>query len=172
MSTENKHIYHAVVDFESLSTSDDGLILSGAIIVFDFKTGQIMEEKYYEFDHVSQMMAGRTIDKRTTDWWRNENAGEMYRLLREGKVSLETFTLAVKELGIHYDIKKYWSRGYMDFGMMLNIGCPLKYYHFADVRTLDVFGKKMDKANHNALSDCHDELKYIMEVMNGYQNMQ
>lgn len=157
-----------MIDFETLDTSADAVVLSVGIIVFDPTNAEIIRTFYLEFDVADQVEEeGRRISSSTIEWWLKTNPVEFLRLLSEGGNYLDFLRSELKDITSSYPIRKIWSRGHMDFEILCNI-CPghFKYYQHADVRTLDALGFKMGKENnHNALDDCRNQLDYVTEVM-------
>lgn len=158
-----------MIDMETLGTTRDAIILSVGILIFDRHTGEILEDVYYEFDVGSQIFNGRTIDARTVAWWRENNPQELRRLLTSRVDALSPSVLKdiLAKIRKDFRINKIWSRGSMDFLLLESIvGTEkLPYFLAADIRTLDVFGLRMGKNNHNALDDCKVQLKYLLEVL-------
>lgn len=158
----------SMVDLETLSTKEDAVILSLGLVVFSKDT--VHERLYREFDVTEQIASGRRVSRDTQDWWRRTNPEELHRLLCESTMDASVDLIAedVESMMDFWKAKEVWSRGYMDFGILMNLGVPLQYWQHRDVRTLDVFLKSKKKATHNALEDCEIQVEQVQEVMRGW----
>jgi hypothetical protein len=161
-----------MVDFETLDTQANGVILSVGAVLFD--KGGIIRSGYSEFDRKKQVAEGRTVSKATMAWWLRTNKKELNRLSREGKSDIHEW---VKSMKVKLKKEKpfcIWSRGSMDAEMIKNLFGErfIPFYKYRDVRTLDEFGYKMDvENNHNALDDCINQINYVWKVFNSMEEV-
>lgn len=107
-----------MIDFETLGSGSDTMVLSVGCVAFN-KTG-IVSSKLFEFDLLSQQIAGRSFTASTLQWWmgqkdeakvvwkQNENkiyVGEFFALF-------ETFCEeALSKVGEKWDEVKPWGNG-------------------------------------------------------------
>lgn len=153
-----------MVDFETLGTSKDAVVLSVGLVVFNRETCHAYDKVYEEFDVPLQIYRERTVDPSTVSWWLKKDPMELKRLLVHGfEDPYEMLPEALASL----DFKYVWSRHPMDFDI-LSTFVPLDYWRFRDVSTLDYL-KKMDTKNtHNALEDCLNQLEHLRGVRKGW----
>jgi len=168
---EARESRNIMVDFETLGTSEDSLILSAGLLIFD--TNSVLGENYWEFDTRTQIYDGRTVDPRTVAWWKKTNPQELLRLLDYGEELLVTLTDTLRQ---DYPFKNtyVWSRGYMDFAILNSLLGANAYPYWAhrDVRTLDIFGMKKGESTHNALEDCRVQTRYVQSILQKFSEGQ
>jgi hypothetical protein len=160
---------HLMIDWETLGTAEDSIVLSVGLILFD-QHKELMDD-YMEFKIPHQIYEGRTMDPKTVSWWKRMNPEEFRRLVEGGCNTLDEFRKII-HADYPYDNTYVWSRGYMDFAILNHVLVrPYPYYAFRDVRTLDSIFTVAQAANkHNALLDCRNQIKYVqacMEFANG-----
>lgn len=159
-----------MVDFETLGTTEDAVLLSAGVVFFDRETGETIKELYSEFDVIEQLIGGRIVSPETHKWWLKTDKEEFANLLHgSSKDTLGTFAWDVVERMEYYDVKKVWSRGCMDFHILQSLIDDIPYYMAADTRTLDVFEKMDKKNNHYALDDARNQVEHVMKVLNAYK---
>ena len=155
-----------MVDFETLDVSPTAQILSVGIVSFNYKG--IIKKGYSEFDQSSQE-GKRTKRADTIKWWEKTNGKEFKRLLSEGERDLYDWVKVTRKSIYEAKISKIWSRGSMDYLILQNLfgDKAMPFWKHRDVRTLDEFGFKMGKNDHNALGDCICQIKYVYKVFGG-----
>lgn len=153
-----------MVDFETLDSKPHAIILSVGIVLFNDK--DILRQGYSEFKLQRQIDRGRTVSKSTKVWWLKTNPKEYKRLTAEEGIELTDWVDRTSKKLWEKPPRAVWSRGSFDYLILQNLfGEKLfPYYRHRDVRTLDEFGIKMKKNNHNALSDCLGQIEYVREV--------
>ena len=154
-----------MIDFETLGVSEDAVVLTVGMATFDHEG--IASNIYMEFGIQTQIFDGRTIDPSTLAWWRNQDDVELHRMICNPINPM--LPMAVEHKLKDWEFNKIWSRGCMDFHI-LNSLCenPFPFYLHRDVRTLDVFGLKMDSNNHNAMDDVCNQIDYVNEVFSEF----
>lgn len=127
-----------VLDFETLGTGEDCVVLSLAITPFErdeLKTFQeyIGDTIYYKFDVESQVETGRKIDKKTLEWWDKQDEDVKNSQIKPTNfdITLDQFLIQFytkcKELGIG-NKSIGWARGKeFDFGILTNIVKSQRY---------------------------------------------
>ena len=153
-----------MIDFETLGTSENSIVLSMGVV--EFNQGCSVKGDYWEFDVPMQILAGRTIDPSSVSWWRRTNPDELLRLLESGQEQLSVMASRLLEFYPRRDVS-IWSRGYMDFAILNSIleADAYPYWVHRDVRTMDVFGIPIEKNSHNALEDCRNQVEYVQKVL-------
>jgi hypothetical protein len=159
-----------MVDFETLATTGDAVVLSVGIVFFNRETGDIIEEMYNEFDIISQLIAGRVVSPETHRWWLKTDKEEFANLLSgSNKDNLGSVCIEIEDRIQLYNVQKIWSRGCMDFHILSSLIEGIPHYMAADTRTLDVFEKMDKKNNHYALRDARNQVEHVMKVLNAYK---
>lgn len=165
MGSEAQVDNHLMVDFETLGTSADSILLSAGLVVFNRDEADV-DHEYLEFAIVPQLLAGRTVSRDTLNWWKKGNESELYRLTEDGDESLRELVAIVERIKRMHKIKKVWSRGSMDVAILENIGAlPFPYYAVRDCRTLDEFMRMEYTNSHHAIQDCHNQIKHVRKVL-------
>ena len=156
--------HNLMIDWETLGTSEDALVLSVGLILFDQEIE--LGDDYMEFSIPHQIYEGRTLDPKTVAWWHRMNRNEFLRLLGGCCNTLDDFR-KIMHNDYPYDNTYVWSRGYMDFAILNHVLVkPYPYYAFRDVRTLDsLFSVEQAANKHNALLDCRNQVKYVQQCM-------
>lgn len=163
-------IVDMMVDFETLGTTGDSVLLSAGVVIFNRDTGEIINEMYSEFDVIEQLIEGRTVSPETHQWWlKTDKEGFANLLCGSNKDTLDAFSTDVARLMEHYGVQKIWSRGCMDFHILQSLIKGIPYHMAADTRTLDVFKKQDKKNKHHALDDARNQVEHVMKVLNAYK---
>lgn len=127
-----------VLDFETLGTGEDCVVLSLAVTPFErdeLKTFQeyIDDTIYYKFDVESQVEIGRKIDQKTLEWWDKQDVDVKNAQVKptDDDITLGQFLVEFynkcKELGIG-NKSVGWARGKeFDFGILCHIIKTQKY---------------------------------------------
>ena len=127
-----------VLDFETLGTGDDCVVLSLAVTPFErdeLKTFQeyIDDTIYYKFDVESQVETGRKIDQKTLEWWDKQDVDVKNAQVKptNDDITLRQFLVEFynmcKELNIG-NKSVGWARGKeFDFGILCHIIKTQKY---------------------------------------------
>lgn len=175
-----------MIDIETLDTKASSVVIQIAAVSFLYNDkGQV--EIIGELDiklpaHV-QMAIGRTISLDTVKFWLNtpkqqKLLGELLAPSEEqgyipGLNEFEEFCRAHKPC-------EYWSQG-PTFDMIIledmsydqGISVPWKFYQVRDLRTVQKFvgddaksiKMKAENSNHNALDDCHSQIKLLQHFI-------
>lgn len=183
-----------VIDIETLSTSNNALIISIGMVCFDYKTyvndpEYLLKNSkilYYEIDlEDSQKRYDFDIDVKTIKFWieQVQKKSISFPNVLES-TSLET---ALNELLICDSdlIESYWAHSNFDHNI-LNNACrklDLEYFDYRkcrDLRTLEMIGNKfnINRRNikykplipHNALYDATAEALYVSDVLRCLDN--
>ena len=126
--------------------------------------------EYWELDWHDQIMDGRTIEKVTVDWWRENEL----TVPRGKKCPLEFFHELCEFCKIN-EIERYWFRGPQfdcvkleslasDWGTKV----PWKYNQVRDCRTLDDFCERREQkkeVSHHALEDATEQALDVVHAM-------
>lgn len=184
-----------IIDFETLGTKDDSVVLSLGLAYFD-------DEIEYTWDSIQnngicikfqikdQVLRGRKIYQDTLDWWKKqgEQAREVLKPSDEditldelGPIMEEFF----KEHGINASKATCWTRGKFDHNLLqdifqttLNQKCPIPWWNVRDIRTcIDVlclgntgkvpgFKPHPETILHNALHDCFNDILQMQKAWN------
>jgi len=161
-----------MIDFESLGVSEDSVILSMGLTVFD---KDVIYTKYYEeYDMRFQVADGCTVNPDTVAWWHRTNRKEFDRLILSGKLyPWKSIDFLVSRLRQDYKIQSIWSRGSIDFKWLnRNLENPFPYWSSRDCRTLDMFVKMEGSNDHNALNDAVRQTEQVQRVMQWQCNVQ
>ena len=168
-----------MIDFETLGTVADAVILSIGAVKFNIDTGQIDDDGFYASISVdSNLAAGRRIQEDTLIWWMDQNA-KAQNVFKEAKQDLLP---ALQEFHAWFDpdlIKEYkvWSNG-ADFDIPMiqhawrthGIESPWQFWNsrcFRTYKSLPHAKQAISVPNpgkHNALMDALTQAKQLIEI--------
>lgn len=167
-----------MIDFETLGTGADAMVISLGAVFFDIETQQLGPTFYMAFDVEDQMKKGRVFTKSTLKWWLGQaDAAKkvFHEQAKPTELVLKTFSDWVKSNGG----KKYtrpWGNGAtFDISIIeslfeqFGVECPWMYYNIMDLRTFRRFvanGTEVPKkegTNHNALDDAKNQAKFVLD---------
>ena len=64
---------HVMIDFETLGTAADSVIMSFGAVRFDIESGEMDDEAFYRSISIeSNLEKGRRIDESTLIWWMDQ----------------------------------------------------------------------------------------------------
>lgn len=155
---------HLMFDVETLSTTPDAVVLSLAVVPFEFENNQTFDTLlkrgfFIKFSVEEQRHKyKRSISKATVEWWSNQGKEirEQNLTPSDKDVTLEKGLTLLKSFirSTTYDYKRsyVWSRGtYFDFPIIeslhLSINTPLPFntWQIRDVRTyIDILCGRSD----------------------------
>lgn len=161
-----------MIDTETLGTTPESVILSIAAVRFDRRTGDIVKQVHLR---VSPNQPDRRIDQDTLRWWLAQPAVSISEAFG-GTALLKD---ALELLAEFVDSKDLvWSQGTdFDFPLLQNafesagMKLPWKYWSKRDTRTVydvccfDANCVPRDGMHHNALSDCHHQIRCVVDAM-------
>ena len=167
----DQQVCNIMIDFETLGVSRDAVILSVGIVLFGYD-GLIHKKYYEEFSITTQVFDGRTVSPETVAWWKRTDSEELLRLLEQGGEELSILYHRIAEIREEFNIKHVWSRHQMDFDIINSLLFrPFPYYTFKDVATLDFLMKSPVANNHNALDDCMNQIRHVLEVYSTWNSV-
>jgi hypothetical protein len=182
-----------IVDFESLGTKQNSVLLSMGVIAFDplepdSFTDLVDRGLFLKFDVEQQITEmGRKVDKETAMWWNAQDA-EAKKVLKPNKcdVSLNDAMDHIKEyvsLFGEVDDKEFvWSRGYLDpcwYFSLPDVDKEVFAFHrWRDVRTcIDVLADTSEGflrcgfpegyVKHNPVHDCAKDILVMKKASLG-----
>ena len=177
-----------MIDLETLDTRPSAVVFQVGVLVFkdvlggDIRGNIILEKKIFHLDLLDQIMAGRTIDPDTVQWWRSQNSDSWHRhpdeITKTGHMFQE-----INRLCDEHEVDSLWANSpSFDCVLMRSLRESLKiewqfpsFRKDMDLRTLkklfQMKGRRMGSSGkqttHNALSDCedqfHDAVHYLCE---------
>lgn len=165
-----------MIDIETLSSSNDAVMIQLAGVYFDRNTGQYGSEFCMNIDENSCLAKGFSISDSTLEWWGKQNP-EILKAIRTNCCHVETvmdaFYNFYKAGGNSVQV---WSHATFDFVIVQNYLEKLKkgfmrHKEARDIRTLVALSgidlKKYDwnKKTHNALDDCKFQITYCVDAM-------
>ncbi len=172
-----------MIDLESLSTSEDAVLVQIAWIVFDSETFQILST-YNVFPELErQIMNGRRIDASTLKWWmkQNQEARAIFDSSHASSTPMEVGQ-ALGECFDKHDIKEVWAMGPLfDIAALASFlgGHHQALFHYGsirDVRTVreiaradgvnldEVYARIPSGVGHDALDDCRWQVSLLKEL--------
>lgn len=177
-----------MIDLETLDTRPSAVVFQVGVLVFkdvlggDIRGNIILEKKIFHLDILDQIMAGRTIDPDTVQWWRVQSADSWHRHPDEITKTGHMFQEISRMYGEH-GVGSLWANSpSFDCVLMRALCESLKiewgfptFREDMDLRTLkklfQMKGRRMESSgkttSHNALQDCedqfHDAVHYLCE---------
>jgi hypothetical protein len=165
-----------MIDFETLGTHADAVIMSIGAVKFDLESDRIEDAAFYASISIdSNLDAGRRISEDTLLWWMKQSP-EARAVFEEPKQSLETVLVDFADWWSQGDARFIWSNGasfdipmmshaYNSFGM----DTPWQFFNERCVRTYkNLPGAKNIKVEnavkHNALSDAVAQVRLVQAI--------
>lgn len=168
-----------MIDFETLGTVADAVILSIGAVKFDIDSDKMDDEAFYASISIdSNLAAGRRIQEDTLIWWMKQDEAAQ-NVFFESKMDLSA---ALEEFHAWFDPKMFkqyrvWSNG-ADFDIPMiqhawkNAGwdMPWQFWNNRCFRTLknmpraDEAAKVPNPGKHNALSDAIVQAKQAQAI--------
>lgn len=164
---------HLMLDFETLGTNPNAVVLSLGAVIFDAK--EIKKSHYWTFNIEEQIKGGRSVSPDTVMWWigRGDKAKEVFKQCKELGISLEHFVGEFAQfLSQEVDLKVWGNAATFDVTIIEDIlelmGQPLpwKYFNQRCYRTAKLyFDHKIafEGTQHNALDDAKFQAKNLIE---------
>lgn len=174
-----------MLDFETLSTTPDSIVISLGACFFDYDTGEIGPTFYMAFDIEDQLKKGRSISVDTLRWWFGQSDAAKKVFHEQAKPTDEVLKTFIKWVQSNGTISKInpWGNGATfdisiieDLFRQYDLKCPWLFYNVMDVRTFRKFvanNAKVEKGgtNHNALDDAISQAKFVIEHYKFYKEM-
>ena len=170
---------HIMVDLETLGTEDDSVILSVAAVKFDIKTGEILDKLYKKIDIEDSMKLGFKIYPDTFKWWVKQNVESFKEAFNDSITEFEVLDELMEFIG--KDDFLWANSPTFDISMLRyhlktnNYIIHWNFYNQRDVRTIASIDNKIKKEIvkqnpmiHNALEDCLIQIKYVVKILNNY----
>jgi hypothetical protein len=173
---EPNQFSHVMVDIETLGNRSNSVILSLGAVEFDISTGRTGREFYKNISLESCMELGLTFDASTIKWW-FEQSDEARKALFVDPYSINSVLVNFANW-INPKSFVWGNSARFDLGLLqdaynkMAVKIPWEYWNERDVRTLLSFypnAKKeitFDGTVHNALHDCHYQIKYCSLIYN------
>lgn len=170
-----------MLDFETLGSQPNAVVLSLGAVLFDYQN--IKAEKEWFFDAKAQIKS-RCIDGETLAWWLKQGDG-FASLFAKGSANPTPMLTCLNELSaMAKDAKAIWSNGAdFDIPIVLNLysqfrlEAPWKFWQHRCYRTLKLeFNCERDQPKnpnkHDALSDARHQAKCLINFWNraGHQS--
>lgn len=183
---------HLMIDIETLGTKPGCVILSIGAVAFNLDTGRTGPEFYDIISLESSVDAGFTIDPKTLVWWLQQKTSSLKDIIIENKpitsksqfhMVMRNFYDFIQNLDIFMELEVWGNSNRFDMGILepyfskAGLGLPWQFRNERDVRTLVRYGpeikekmvqeaKDEDQELHNAIVDCHLQIKYCVEIHN------
>jgi inhibitor of KinA sporulation pathway (predicted exonuclease) len=182
-----------MLDLETLGLGDNVVIIQISAVVFNIKSGDILEVFDEYINPQDSVKRGFKIESSTVEWWFSQSEEVFQNVFVKSlnskntidKVLLNfnTWISKIKEeqkVNNKYNINM-WGNGILADNKWLrqayklcNIEPCWKFYEDKDVRTLLELGRrlfsyemlKFEGTKHNALDDCKHQIKYCCEIYN------
>ena len=178
MSYTNSQV---MLDIETLSTKSNAVIVSIGAVKFCLTKG-IVSSFRVNIDPVDCKSYGCNIEKSTVEWWGKQSKEARQSWMKDPqplKVGLDYFCnwYGPKSL-------RTWAKGGQKFDYPIlenamsacNIQTPWKYWDAMDYRTIiavlginDVKLKSADSVYHDAVSDCEEQCKVLIPLLQALQ---
>jgi oligoribonuclease (3'-5' exoribonuclease) len=169
---------NVMIDLETLSEAPNAAIVSIGAVVFNMHDTET-ENFYINIDPRDSKQYEMDISQSTIDWWRKQNPEATRAWIKNGVPVLEAAESFVHFLQ-KYTVKKdvtIWANGIdFDLPIIKNLLRVTKnelqwyYWNQMDCRTIfklanfDTKTAKRVGKYHNALDDCHNQLRWLKEI--------
>lgn len=156
-----------MIDIETLGTRMDSVIMEVAVVGFNRQTGEIYDKYVSKMNVTEQINNGRRIYADTLMWW-IERGDQLRDCLNDKSESVYKVLQAISFIIGPDDY--VWSKGpEFDIAMLghimdqYNMTVPWDYRKVRSVRNEeDKFNNYKIEVEHNALSDCLDQIKTVI----------
>jgi len=163
----------AMVDIETLDTTETAVIFQVAVVLFDADHTPIFSRQI-NLEIQEQINAGRTISESTLTFHLNIPDNLQRSLNDPSVMDLDYFHsfLASTFFTQKYNIEAWWSKGDFDFKLLENLIASSKHpmqlpWSFRNKRELRTLMKECGVPKgtvvHNALADCHAQIAQLAE---------
>lgn len=171
-----------MIDFETLGTKSNSVVLSLGAIRCNLITGEIGETFYRVLDLQDQIENyNRVIDGSTITWWMEQTDGARQAFSIPGKVLLADMCESFNKFTTARD--RLWGNGasfdnaiLRDIFSNVKINMNIPFWQDRDMRTILGFYPKQlqevwKKENlrvgtyHNAIDDCKHQIKYCSHIL-------
>lgn len=165
--------YDMMFDLETMGTGPNAAITQIGAVYFNRHTGEIGSRFLVNIDLADSLKYGAQVDGRTIKWWMGQSDEARTcvtdDLAYTEYAALEAFRCFAEPA------MKMWSHATFDFNILQNAYArrslkPLRYKDGLDLRTLchltrtGYSHKERTGTHHNALDDCHFQVKYACEA--------
>lgn len=161
-----------MIDIETLGLTPDSVILSIAAVEFDWHTGETGNTLYYKID---PNQFGRFDCPKTRSWWSEQDADAFAEAI-SGKMLLGD---AIQQFAQFSNSQNcFWSQGTdFDFPILehamrfYGVPTPWRYSAKRDTRTVyhvcgfDPKSIEREGTHHNALADCHHQIRCVVAAL-------
>jgi len=181
MNNVNKET-NFMIDLETLSTNNDAVICSIAIVEFDIKTGKILDSFYEVINIQSCLEKNLSIDGKTIQWWLLQPLEARLEICKEGKSLDIVINKIYEKMNKNTDYNIVWGNGSsFDISILSTafIKCKTKipwlYKNIRDLRTIVALNPIIKEKHvfqgdkHNPLHDCNNQIKYLIETLQTIQ---
>lgn len=159
----------AMIDIETLDTTNDAIVFQAAIVMFD-EDHNITYQETWNLDVDEQFISFRSMSASTLAFH--------LQIPTNAKAALEdkdatTMAHFASDLCTRFDVnspKKIWAKGSFDFNILENLfrltdsEVPWKFYQLRELRTLmDETGVPRGDVAHTALDDCIAQVAQLAE---------
>lgn len=164
-----------MLDYETLGTAPDSVILSCGAVKFDpFSDEEPSQPFYVRLNVDEQTELGRQVDPSTVEWWSKQSAeAQAEAFSEENRISLLDFTSQLSRYVV--GAGRIWAQGTTfditlteNLYRMMGIPVPWDYWRIRDSRTLFDLGNDSIKKNnanaHNALADAFCQAQSVQIV--------
>lgn len=173
-----------MIDIETMARGSKAAIVSIGAVEFNMNTGETGRELYVNVSLQSCLDKGLRVEGDTIMWWMQQS-DEARKALMDNPLSLGDAMLAlytfVEQCGFDYEV--YGNGPKFDLGILTDayevcgMSTPWRFWNERCVRTISMFlphEKGMTKfvgTAHNALADCHHQIKYCSQIWRKKNNI-
>lgn len=174
-----------MLDLETLSTSNDCVVISIGACLFDIEKRTILSTFYMACEVQEQLDRGRKVSASTIKFWMGQSSAAQHVFNEKAKPMeevLKTLVFWLNSMGPKKD-RRVWGNGStFDISIMENlfdmykIDRPWNYNSVMDLRTFKRFvgkGAQIPKpmVAHNALEDAKIQAQYVIDKSNNKPEM-
>lgn len=165
---------HCMVDIETMSTKQNGCIISIGACKFNFNDG-ISDEFSVNIDIKSSISYNLSIEKETVEWWATQPK-EIRDAWNVDKQSLPNALMMFNDWIGNCKNTLMWANGSVfDFGLLRSsyeatkIKRPWEYWNEMDLRTVStLLDFRLSKGNaHTALGDARNQTEQLIKMLKG-----
>lgn len=170
---------HVMIDFETLDTRLDCVILTIGACVFDPRGSGVLQTVYIKPDVDEQIAMGRSVDEGTLNWWGTQNQQAQDEAFgEEGRIP---FHDALEQLNkLCWNKERVWSNGaafdiaILEFALKnASLTVPWKFWEVRDTRTLwEVAGVRLNSDGGSTSHRADDDaIKQAAKVQEAYKKL-
>lgn len=167
---------HLMIDLETLDIIHSAVVFQAGVTIFN-EDGSMPVRRRFDIDVLPQIMAGRTMEKSTQEFWMGREK-KIWERSANDVFSVETFFLELSEIVDEWKPRTFWANS-PSFDMVIlrslakdfDVDLPWDFRQDMDMRTLKQMFRMLGhhfeptENSHNALDDTISQASMTARMM-------